>query len=133
LIGVDTNVLLRLLVADDPKQYNAADGLVNAPERGEDPVFISAVVVVEIEWVLRKTYRLGKNQIADALEQLCNRANLVVDDLEAVRAALQAWRTGKADLPDYLIAALARQRGARTTMTFDRDAAETTAFTLLPT
>ena len=133
MIGVDTNVLVRLLVEDDERQFSAAYGLVNAPERTEDPIFVSAIVVIEIEWVLRKTYQRGKTEIAEAIEQLCNRANLVIDDLEAVRAALQAWQTGKADLADYLIAALARQRGARTTMTFDQDAAKTGAFTLLPT
>jgi len=120
LIGVDTNVLVRLLVEDDERQFSATYGLVNAPERTEDPIFVSAIVVIEIEWVLRKTYQRGKTEIAEAIEQLCNRANLVIDDLEAVRAALQAWQTGKADLADYLIAALARQRGARTTMTFDQ-------------
>ena len=133
MIGVDTNILLRLLVGDDAAQLRAADHLVNAAEREEDPVFVSPVVIVEMEWVLRRTYRFGKTQIADTLEQLCSRTYVVIDDVEAVRTALTAWRTGKADFADYLIAALARQRGARTTMTFDRDAAETGAFALLPT
>ena len=42
MIGVDTNVLVRLLVEDDERQFSAAYGLVNAPERTEDPIFVSA-------------------------------------------------------------------------------------------
>ncbi len=133
MIGIDTNVLLRLLIRDDAKQFSAADGLVNSPERADDPVFVSPVVVVELEWVMRRTYGLTKTQIVDAIEQLSRRTYFVMDNSEAVRAALTAWRTGKEDFADYLIAALARQRGARTTMTFDKDAAKTASFTLLPT
>jgi predicted nucleic-acid-binding protein len=48
----------------------------------------------------------------------------------SIEAAIQAWRTGRADFADYLIAALARERGARTTATFDRAAAQA-AFILL--
>jgi predicted nucleic-acid-binding protein len=132
LIGVDTNILLRLLIRDDARQFIAADGLVNSAERADDPIFVSPIVVVELEWVMRRTYGLTKAQIVDALDQVSRRTYFVMDDSEAVRAALTAWRTGKADFADYLIAALARQRGARTTMTFDKDAAATSSFTLLP-
>ena len=132
MIGVDTNILLRLLIRDDARQFIAADGLVNSAERADDPIFVSPIVVVELEWVMRRTYGLTKAQIVDALDQVSRRTYFVMDDSEAVRAALTAWRTGKADFADYLIAALARQRGARTTMTFDKDAAATSSFTLLP-
>jgi predicted nucleic-acid-binding protein len=132
LIGVDTNVLLRVLVEDDPAQLRAAETLVNAPERAEDPVFVSPIVLVEIEWTLRRVYRRSKDEILEAMDRLQRHAHIVLDDREAVDAAIVGWRTGKASLADYLIGALARERGARTTMTFDQDAAETGAFTLLP-
>lgn len=131
MIGVDTNILVRLLVADDLAQFRAADSLVNAAERIDDPLFVSPIVLVEIEWTLRKVYDRSKPQILEAFDQLWNHHTVVIDDRDAIAAALEAWRNGSAGFADYLIGALARERGARTTMTFDRKAAETAAFTLL--
>jgi predicted nucleic-acid-binding protein len=132
LIGVDTNVLLRVLVEDNVAQLHAANALIDSADRDGDPLLVSPIVIVELEWVMRKLYDRNKDQILDGLDRLRGHANIVIDDAEAVESAIKAWRTGKADLADYLISALARARGARTTMTFDRDAAETLAFTLLP-
>ncbi len=132
MIGVDTNILLRVLVEDDPTQLLAAETLVNAPGRFDDPILVSPIVLVEIEWTLRRVYRRSKDEILEAIDRLQRHANIILDDREAVDGAIGAWRTGKASLADYLIGALARERGARTTMTFDQDAAETAAFTLLP-
>jgi predicted nucleic-acid-binding protein len=132
MIGIDTNILVRLLVSDDAQQAHAADALVNAPERADDPMLVSPIVLVEIEWALRKLYDRTKTQILEAIDRLLDHAHVIIDDREAVEAAIAAWRTGKADFADYLIGALARERGARTTMTFDRKAAESSVFTLLP-
>jgi predicted nucleic-acid-binding protein len=131
MIGVDTNVLLRVFVADDPVQARAASAFIEAPERPDDPVFVTALVLVELVWTLRKAYDHSKPELLSILDQVCSHATIIVDDRDAVETAVDMWRTGKADFADYLIAALARERGARTTMTFDRTAAETAAFTLL--
>lgn len=133
MIGVDTNVLLRVLVEDDVAQLRAANAFLSSADRDGDPLLVSPIVIVELEWAMRKIYDRNKIEILEGLDRLRGHANIVIDDEEAVEAAINEWRTGKADLADYLISALARARGARTTMTFDRDAAETSAFTLLPT
>lgn len=131
MIGVGTNILLRILVEDDPAQFRAAIDFVNSGERTEDPMLVSPIVPVEIEWALRRVYRRTKEEILEAFNRLQRHAHIILDDREAVDGAIAAWRTDKASLADCLIGALARERGARTTITFDRDAAETAALTLL--
>ncbi len=132
MIGADTNVVVRLLVDDQPEQARAARALANAAERLDDPILLTPLVLAETEWVLRRSYRFSKQQRLAALDSFCSDAGVVIDDRNAVEAAIEAWRSGSAGFADYLIAALARERGARTTMTFDQKAAKTAAFTLLP-
>lgn len=131
MIGADTNVLVRLFVDDEPWQARAARAMTDAARRSEESVLLTPLVLAEIEWSLRKNYTFSKSEILDALDQLCGNTLFIVDDREAVEAAIEAWRTGTADFADYLIGAVARDRGARTTVTFDRKAARTEAFTLL--
>jgi predicted nucleic-acid-binding protein len=131
VIGVDTNVLLRFFVKDDLAQFRVSEAILNAPERIDDPLLVSPIVLVEIEWVLRRVYSQEKSAILAVLQQITTHAHIFVDDREAIEAAIAAWRKGAADFADYLIGAIARERGARTTVTFDRAAAETVAFSLL--
>ena len=131
MIAIDTNVLLRVFVEDDMGQAHAASALVQAPERNGDPVLITPIVLLELVWTLRRAYDHTKADILSVLDQVCANAVIIVDDRNAVESAINMWRRGKVDFADYLIGALARERGARTTMTFDRKAAETAAFTLV--
>lgn len=131
MIGADTNVVVRLFVDDDPDQARAARVLLNAEDRGEDPILLTPLVVAETEWALRRNYGFSKQQSLQALDSLCSDPGVLIDDRMSVEAAIEAWRTGAAGFTDYLIAALARDRGARTTMTFDRKAAKSSAYTLL--
>ena len=131
MIGADTNVVIRMFVSDNPAQADAARALIEAEERAEDPILLTPLVVAEIEWSLRSNFDHTKPEILAVFDQIAANAGFILDDREAIEAAIAAWRTGRADFADYLIAALARERGARTTMTFDRAAAQTAAFTLL--
>ena len=132
MIGVDTNVLLRMFVDDNHSQAKIARALIEASERQRDPILVTAVVFVEAEWALRSNFGFTKTDIIGVFDDILSDTGFQVDDRDAIDAALDAWRTGRADFADYVIGALARERGARTTMTFDRGAAKDRgAFTLL--
>jgi predicted nucleic-acid-binding protein len=134
VIGVDTNVLLRMFVNDDPAQANAARALIESEERQDDPILVTPVVLVEVEWSLRSNFGFEKPDIIAVFDDIMSDTGFQVDDRDSVDAALEAWRTGRADFADYLIGVLARERGARTTLTFDKSAAKGGgALTLLPT
>ncbi len=132
MIALDTNVLLRLFVVDSPEQAAAVRSLIDDPRRVDDKVFLSPLVLAELCWAMGKIYRKPKSDMLASLHVLLENDLFAIGDREAVEVALEAWTTGKADFADYLIAAIARAAGARTTYTFDTEAAKMRpAFALL--
>lgn len=124
MIGLDTNVLLRLLTQDDPAQLAAAKRFVASHCTSEEPGFVNRVVTVEIVWVLESLYdEYSRNQIADSVEALLSTAALEIEDGTAVRAALGAYRDG-ADFADAFIARVNEALGCTSTATFDARAAK---------
>ena len=83
--AVDTNVLVRLVTRDDPRQVAAAEAFV---ARG---AWVPHVVLVEAIWVLISVYELEAPAVATAVEMLLNHRELTVQDGEAVVAALKQY------------------------------------------
>ena len=131
MIAIDTNVLVRWFVEDDARQVAVARGLLAERERSENPILLSPLVLAELEWLLRSRFGRSKDDVLAVLGILLDEPAVVVDDRACVEVAVATWRDGRAGFVDYLIAALARDRGAATVLTFDRDAAKSSAFTLL--
>jgi len=115
MAALDTNVVLRLMVGDDPGQARAAEKLVAA-----EPCTISPSVLMECEWVLRSAYGLEAPLIAASLRDLLALHN--VDALEPVltQQALQGYEAGL-DFADALHAA--QRRDGDRFVTFDRQLA----------
>ncbi len=122
MIGLDTNVLVRYIMQDDPAQSAAAGRLIEALTP-EDRGFVPLVVVVELGWVLSASYELDRDQVAEALETLLRTREIVVENAEVVWRALRQFASSKADLADSLIERSAAGAGCARTMTFDRRAA----------
>jgi predicted nucleic-acid-binding protein len=131
MIGIDTNVLIRYLVEDDPKQTELARIFLSRMCTADDPGFINHVVLCEVTWLLGRGYRYGRTRIAEVIRGLLTAAELVTQDRDLVWAALKDFEGGTADFPDYLIARLNLASGCRYTVTFDRKAAKHDFFRLL--
>jgi len=129
MIAVDTNVLLRWLMADNPVQKAAADRFFAGLTK-EQPGFVHSVTMAELCWVLRRVYGLAKSAVLDVLEDLLRSEELEFDHGEGMWQALLLARQG-ADYPDALIAETARQFGCTDSVTFDRDAARLLGIRLL--
>ena len=113
--AVDTNVLVRLIVRDDPKQVEAAEAFIS---RG---AWVSHVVLVETTWVLESVYELNPELIAITVEMLLNHEHLTVQDADAVEAALENFRARSAvSFSDNLIVEIARKTGHIPVGTFDK-------------
>lgn len=80
--AVDTNVLVRALVQDEPAAARRAQDLLR-----EHQVYVPVTVVLELEWVLRSRYGLAPAAIAQALAKLAALENVVVGEHAAVVAA----------------------------------------------
>lgn len=114
--AVDTNVLVRLAVGDDPGQTPAAEAFVR---RG---VWVSHLVIAETVWVLRSVYGLDAVSVADAVAMFLDHPQLAIQDRDVVAAALSQFRARPAiRFSDCLVLEIARKAGHLPVLTFDRD------------
>jgi predicted nucleic-acid-binding protein len=130
MIGLDTNVLIRYLVQDDPVQSPKASAILERHLSEETPGFVSVVVAVEMFWVLESYYDFAPSDIAAALERLLAANYIVFEDEQEVFGAVAVIQEGPGDFADALIAALARRAGCSQTLTFDRKALHIPGFAL---
>ena len=110
-VAIDTNVLIRFLVEDDPAENKRAAALFAA-----GPVFIPETVLMESEWVLRAAYGFAPGEIAEAFERLLGLAAVLVEDRAALLEVIGRFRAGF-DFADSLH--YARSRGSEL-KTFDK-------------
>ncbi len=123
MIALDTNVLVRYLVADDAAQTEAARALL-AELSAERPGFVCREVLVELVWVLERSYRFSRERIAAVLEELTASEELEIETADDVDRAAFHYRRGGPGFSDLMIAAAANRRGAHPLYTFDRQAAQ---------
>lgn len=132
MIGVDTNVLVRYLAQDDPKQSGAATRFIEGKLAADNAGFISLVTLCETAWVLADLYGADRKGIRDVIERLLATRQLAIEQADVVWKALRAWEGAAADFSDALIGEIAAVHGCAKTVTFDRAAAKLPAFELLP-
>jgi predicted nucleic-acid-binding protein len=120
VIGLDTNVLVRVLVDDGSLDVAKARNFVAARATEGHDLHIDAVVLAETAWVLETVFGYGRADIAAAVEALLGNAAYVVDGKEAGAAALADFRSTKADFSDCLIVARNTRAGCEYTVTLDK-------------
>jgi predicted nucleic-acid-binding protein len=130
MIAFDSNILIRYFQRDDVRQTAIAENLVDARTPSE-PGWIAVPVLMELLWVLSRSYKLRRDSIVEILEKLLESEDLVVADEERVRLALATYRRGRADFADCLIVECARDAGCSRTFTFDEKAARDAGMELL--
>lgn len=128
--GIDTNILVRYIVADDPAQFRAATRFIEHECSPREPGFINRIVLAELVWVLESSYKLPRLAIVSALRLLLGANQLSIEEVEDARAALREYQDG-ADFADSLIAAANERAGCEYTATFDRRAADRSGFRLI--
>lgn len=97
MIAFDTNVIIRLLVQDEPDQAAEAERLLREAAEAGEIVFLSDPVLCEIVWVLRSQYKASRTEVTDALESLLHNELFDFEDRDRVGDALDAYRRTKAD------------------------------------
>lgn len=130
MIGIDTNVLVRYIMQDDPKQSPLADRFIESLS-AESPGFIPLVALVEVAWVLTAAYDVSRSELVKALEGILRTKELITEDADLVWRALHAFKAATADFADCLIASSATSAGCSKIVTFDRAAAKNGGMTLL--
>ena len=119
--ALDTNVLVRYLVADDKKQFDIAKNLIESVDRDE-MLFIPISVCIELEWVLRSRYELSKNTIQSTFVRLLESREIQFQEESSVEVALSLYADHSADFADCFHIAIAYSNDAGPLFTFDRKA-----------
>lgn len=130
MIGLDTNVLVRIFAADDAEQRAAALRLVDSLPEGDRAV-VNSIVVVELLWTLKRVYGFRREDLAAVVRNLTDHRKLLLPDRDLLRDAAHRTLEEGGDIPDHLITLTNRMHGASTTFTFDSVAARSSDFTLI--
>ncbi len=115
-VSVDTNVLVRAVVRDDPAQANAAAAVLTDAQL----IAVALPCLCEFVWVLLRVYGFQQTDAADAIRALLAAANVEVNR-PAVEAGLQVLEAG-GDFADGVIAYEGNWLGGETFVSFDRKA-----------
>ena len=120
MIGLDTNVLIRL--GDDlaPSQRDRARALVKS--HGAGACFVNPIVIAEFAWTLTRVYKLPRGDVAARLDLVLESPEFVVASSDEAMRAVHRYRKGPADFADSFLAEINRSAGCAATATFDRDA-----------
>ena len=113
--AIDPNVVVRLIVRDDPRQIASAESFI------QGGAWASVLALAEATWVLTTVYKLSSSDLATGVEMLLSHHDLVLQDPETVVVALKMFRAKPAlGFSDCLMLHLARKAGHLPLGTFDR-------------
>ena len=122
MIGIDTNVLVRYIVQDDPKQSKIATKLIESRLSIADKGFISSIVLCEVVWVLKRLYRQPKDRLLLVVKAILEAEAFEVEHRDCAWRAYYDFDEGLADFSDCYLARINKTYGASFTVTFDERA-----------
>jgi predicted nucleic-acid-binding protein len=106
VIGLDTNILVRYILDDDPKWSPMAAQFMEQRLSPARPGYINLIVLAELVWTLSKAKHASRHGIAELVRDLLQSEVIVVERREVVERALGRFAQGGAGLADYLIGEL---------------------------
>lgn len=112
MLAIDTNIIVRYLTEDHPKQSPKAKALIDSEE-----VFVCTTVLLESAWVLRSVYGYSSVEVAQALRSFAGLPNVILEDAALAAKALD-WAARGVDFADALH--LAKAQGCDAFVSFDR-------------
>jgi predicted nucleic-acid-binding protein len=125
VIGIDTNILLRIFeTEDDPAQS------LRARKAIEDnaPVYLHDVVLAEFVWTCRSAFKQSRGAIHRRLQAIADSTEFVVARPEVFERAVHAYGSQKSDFADWFVGLSNLDQGLEYTLTFDKGAARRRAF-----
>lgn len=123
MIGLDTNILLRFYLADDAVQAGLVRDLFEGLSE-DSPGYVNIVTLVELIWTLRARFGIDRERVSAVVSGLLESRDILLEDETLVEAALDQAIRSKGEIPDLLIALRNAEAGCRSTLTFDRKAAD---------
>jgi predicted nucleic-acid-binding protein len=120
MTGLDTNVLVRYIVQDDPRQSAKAADFIESAARKDEDLFVGPIVLCELIWVLDGAYGFSRTEIGDVVQQMLETDHLEIEPRDLAWQALADYRSTNVDFADSLLGRMNQSAGCKTTVTFDR-------------
>ena len=118
---LDTNILLRCIVQDDPVQTPKALKFLRKAVEDKKEIYVSDVVFMETAWVLKRRYSHDATEIRSALEPLLTDKTIRFDNPARLTLALETFSKHRLSLHDAYVAACAAENDEALVVTFDQD------------
>ena len=129
--GLDTNILVRYLTEDDPRQAAAAVKEIEGTGKKDEKLIVQLLVLCELAWVLESAYGVGKKELLDVFERILRTAQFEIPGKDLVWRSLADYRAGRGDFSDHLLGRMNEDEGASVTVTFDKALRGTPRFHVL--
>ncbi len=113
---VDTNVLVRHLTGDPPREAATAGRLLASPLE----LLLTDVVWAEVGYVLESYYEASRAVVATALRAVVAHPTIRVVDADLLLRAVEVYETDRLDLTDAYLVASAERTGVGAVASFDR-------------
>ena len=120
MIGIDTNILLRLWLNDDPAQNKRIDALLAEHGGTPESLLVTDVVLAEAVWTLRSAFDQEKAAQLIAVRSLLHETAFAFEDRDVVTQAADMFEQGSCGFSDCLVVAKHARYGCAFTATFDR-------------
>ena len=131
MTGLDTNLLVRYILQDEPRQAATATREIEAAADRGEAILLQPVVLAELVWVLERSYGFTRAAIVPALERVLRGAQFEIADRTTVWQAFEDYRRGLGGFADCYIGRANQAAGADTTHTFDKGLKGNPHFTVL--
>lgn len=128
--ALDTNILVRYITQDIPEQAAIAERLLDSLTNSSSG-FISREVVIELVWVLERSYKFSRAQVVEVLTTLIGAENLIVESEEDIARATFMYEQSGTGFSDVAILMASERAGCENIYTFDRRFARMEGVTLL--
>ena len=122
MLAIDTNILIRFILRDDPNQAQLADRVFLKAIEDGDEIFVSDITLCELAWVLKRTFKFDWGQILKVLRNIYETDIIRFSSEDRVVNSLDSYETGRADFADYLILQHCKAVGAQNLISFDKAA-----------
>ena len=131
MLGIDTNVLVRYIMQDDPTQSRLATHFIEKESAEDNPIFITALILCELVWVLESAYEYSKKDIIKVIESILKTRQFHIHESDILWQTLRSYQKDGADFADNYIGILNLHNKCVFTATFDKKASRLSHFKLL--
>lgn len=122
MIGIDTNIVARLLLRDDEDQFARCMQLLD-DVRHTGPLFLNPLVVTETVWLLEKRIGLPEGKARASVAAVAASAEMFLPDKISVLVLSKCLASSHPGFFDVMIASINLENGCDYTYTFDKRAA----------